>query len=139
MGDLTQGLSCLLDSRSVGVLATERPNGRPSQSVVYYAREANRLLISSVEGRNKVEDVERTGWASLNVMGEERPFPSATFSGRAEILRRGIGAATAAVAQRLMGADEPPEEQTDEELASVGRVVIAITIDRVAAVNYVDG
>jgi PPOX class probable F420-dependent enzyme len=135
MAELTGGLVRLLDSRVVGVLATVRPNGRPSQSVVYYAREHDRLLISSVEGRHKVEDVERTGWASLNVMGEERPFPSATFSGRAVILRRDIGTETAAVAQRLMGIDQPPEEQSDEALASVGRVVVAITIERVAAVN----
>ncbi len=139
MAELTAGLERLLDSRPVGVLATERPGGRPSQSVVYYAREGATLLISSVDGRRKVEDVERTGWASLSVMGEERPFPSATVSGAAEIRRRGIGAATAAVAQRVIGSDEPPEQQSDEALAALGRVIIALTIERVAAASYLDG
>lgn len=139
MSELTPGLARLLDSRPVGVLATQRPDGRPRQSVVYYVRQGERLLISSVEGRRKVEDVERTGWASLSVMGQERPFPSATFSGSAEILRSGIGPATAAVAQRLMGSDEPPEQQSDEALAAVGRVIIAVAIERVTAANYIDG
>jgi hypothetical protein len=71
------------------------------------------------------------------VLGHERPFPSATFSGPAAILTQGIGAATAAIAQRVLGLDEPPEPQTDEALAGVGRVLLAITIERVAAVNYV--
>jgi len=138
LSELTPGLARLLDSRPVGVLATERGGGRPSQSVVYYAREGETLLISSVEGRRKVEDVERSGWASLSVMGEARPFPSATFSGKAEILRSGIGAATAAVMQRILASEEPPEEQSDEALASVGRVIIALAIEDVAAVSYLD-
>ncbi len=128
-----------LDAQIVGVLATEPPLGHARQSVVYYARDGDRLLISSVAGRRKVGDVEQTAWASLCVMGQERPYPSATFSGPAEILREGIGPATAAVAQRFMGAEEPPDEQTDEALASVGRVIIAITVERVAAVSHLDG
>ena len=135
---LTPQLERLLDSRPVGVLATPGAGGIPRQSVVYYVRDGDRLLISSVEGRHKVADVEREGWASLNVMGEERPFPSATFSGHAEIVRAGIGPATAAVAQRVMGSAEPPEPQSDEALASVGRVIIAITVERVSAVGYLD-
>jgi PPOX class probable F420-dependent enzyme len=127
-----------LDANIVGVLATARPGDRPLQSVVYYAREGERLVISSVLGRRKVTDVQETGWASLCVMAPERPFPSATFSGRAEILTEGIGEATAAVAQRLLGSDERPAPQSDEALAEVGRVILALTIERVSAVNYLD-
>ncbi len=137
MGELTPALEALLDSRMVGVLATQTPSGRPSQSVVYFTREGERLMISSVKGRQKVRQIERTGWASLNVMGSEQPFPSATFSGAAEILHEGIWPATAAIARRITGA-EPAEEQTDETLASVGRLIIAIAIERVSAVSYLD-
>jgi PPOX class probable F420-dependent enzyme len=138
MSALTPALCEFLDGQIVGVLATERSGGHPLQSVVYYARDGERLLVSSVAGRRKVTDVERTGWASICMMGFERPFPSATFSGSAEILTDGIGPATAAVAQRVMGSDEPPEPQTDEALAAVGRVIIAITVQRVAAVTHME-
>lgn len=138
MSALTPQLEEFLDAQIIGVLATDRPAGAPLQSVVYYAREGERILISSVAGRRKVRDVEATGWASICVMGFERPFPSATFSGAAEILTENIGAATAAVAQRFMGAEEPPEPQTDEALAGVGRVIIAITVERVAALSHLD-
>jgi len=112
--------------------------GRPRQSVVYYVRDGARLLISTVADRRKARDVQQTGWASLCVPGQERPFPSATFSGPAEIRTEGIGPATAQVAQRFMGAEELPEPQSDEALAAVGRVILAITIERVAAVNHLD-
>jgi PPOX class probable F420-dependent enzyme len=138
MSVLTPRLRQLLDAQIVGVLLTEPASGRPLQSVVYYVPDGDRLLISSVTHRRKVRDVQRTGWASLCVMGFVRPFPAATFSGSAEILTENIGPATAALTQRFMGTEEPPEPQTDEALAGVGRVIIAITVDRVTAVNFLD-
>lgn len=138
MSVLTPRLRELLDAQIVGVLLTEPAQGRPLQSVVYYARDEDRLLISSVTHRKKVHDVQRTGWASLCVMGFVRPFPAATFSGSATILTQDIGAATAAVAQRFMGMEELPELQTDEALAGVGRVIIAITVERVTAANFLE-
>jgi len=135
---LTPKLQEFLDSNIVGVMGTDPPEGHPLLSVVYYAREDERLLISSVAGRRKVLDVERSGWASLCVMATERPFPSATFSGSAEVISANIGPATAAVAQRFMGTDEPPEPQSDEALAGVGRVIIAIAIEHVGAVSHLE-
>lgn len=138
MSVLTPRLRQLLDAQIVGVLLTEPATGRPRQSVVYYVPDGDRLLISSVTHRLKVRDVQRTGWASLCVMGFVRPFPAATFSGSAEILTKDIGPATAALAQRFMGTEEPPEPQTDEALAGVGRVIIAINVEHVGAANYLE-
>jgi hypothetical protein len=139
MSLLTPALRDFLDSQIVGVMATDPTRGRPLQSVVYYVREDERLLVSSVIGRHKVSDVEQTGWASLCVVGTERPFPSATFSGATEVLSVGIGPATAAIAQVFLGTDEPPEPQSDEALAAVGRVILALRIERVAAIGHLDG
>jgi hypothetical protein len=86
--------------------------------------------------RFKAKDVERSAWASVCVMGHESPYPSAVFSGPAEILTENIGPSTAAVVQRVADLPEPPPPQTDEALAEVGRVVLRITVDRVSAVNY---
>src|SRR5690242_11365107 len=114
MGGLTPELREFLDAHAVGVLATAGGDGSPRQSLVYFVREGDRLLISTLRDRLKARDVGRTGRASLCVMGHERPYPSATFSGPAEILTEDIGPPTAAVAQRMTGADEPPETITDE-------------------------
>ena len=137
MGALTPALREFLDSHRVGVLATIPASARPRQSVVYYARDGDSLLISTEAQRLKARDVERSGWASVCVLGHEQPYPSAVFSGPAEILTENIGLPTAAVMQRIAGLPEPPEPQTDQALAGVGRVVMRIEIDRVSAVSYI--
>jgi PPOX class probable F420-dependent enzyme len=136
MGELTPELVEFLDANRVGVLATAAMSGRPRQSLVYFARDDDDLLISTLAERAKAQDVERSGWASLCVMGHEPPFPSAVFSGPAQILTRDIGPRTAAIMQRITGAAEPPEPQTDDDLAAIGRVVMRIAVERVSAVNY---
>jgi hypothetical protein len=108
----------------------------PRQSVVYYVREEQRLLISTESKRLKARDVRRSGWASLCVLGHERPYPSAVFSGPAEILTESIGPATAAIVHRIADLPEPPEAHSDEALAAIDRVILAITVEAVTAVNY---
>ena len=137
MGELTAELREFLDAHRVGVLATTAEDGRPRQSLVYYARDGEHLVLSTLAQRLKAKDVERSGWASLCVMGHEPPYPSAVFSGHAEILTQNIGAATAAVMQKITGSAELPEPQSDDALAAVGRVVMKIAIEQVSAVNYI--
>jgi PPOX class probable F420-dependent enzyme len=138
MDELTPQLENLLDSQRVGVLATIAADGKPRQSVVYYVRDGERLLISTVADRHKARDVRRSGWASISVRGDEQPYPSATFSGPAAIKTEQIGGPTAKLMQRITGSDEPPSAQSDEALADVGRVILELSIDRVSAANYLD-
>ena len=137
MGGLTPELREFLDANRVGVLATVTRDGKPRQSLVYYARDGDRLLLSTLADRFKARDARRTGWASLCVLGHEPPYPSATFSGPAEILTSAIGPATAAIAQRITGAAQAPEPMSDEALAEAGRVILALTIERVTAASYI--
>ncbi len=74
--------------------------GRGSRSSTS-PRDGERLLISTLTDRLKASDVRRTGWASLCVMGHQPPYPSATFSGPAEILTEDIGPPTAGIMQRI--------------------------------------
>jgi PPOX class probable F420-dependent enzyme len=135
---LTDELREFLDSHRVGVLATQGPDGKPRQSVVYYVRDDDRLLISTESKRLKARDVQCTGWASLCVHGHEQPYPSAVFSGPAEILTTDIGPLTAAIMQRIAAMPETPEPQTDAALAAIDRVILAISVERVGPVNYID-
>ena len=90
MGALTGELREFLDRHPVGVLATRAARDGPQQSVVYFARDGERLMISTLTDRLKAQDVRRTGWASLCQMGHRPPYPSATFSGPAGILTEDI-------------------------------------------------
>jgi len=138
MGALTDNLRRFLDGQPVGVLATRSAEGNPRQSLVYFAREDDRLVVSTLANRLKAQDVRRSGSASLCVMGHEPPYRSATFSGQAEILTEDIGPLTARVMQRMTRAPEPPEAMSDEALRKVGRVILAITVERVTAASYID-
>jgi PPOX class probable F420-dependent enzyme len=138
MGAFTDELREFLDRHPVGVLATPAPDGRPRQSLVYFARDGERLLISTLRDRLKARDVRRDGWASLCVMGHEPPYPSATFSGPAAILTEDIGGPTARIMQRMSGAGGPPQPMSDEALAEMGRVILAVTVERVSAASYVE-
>jgi PPOX class probable F420-dependent enzyme len=138
MGALTEELRRFLDAQPVGVLATSARDGRPRQSLVYFARDGDRLLVSTLGDRLKAQDVRRDGWASLCVMGHEPPYPSATFSGPAEIRTKEIGPSTARVMQRITGAAEPPEPMSDEALAEAGRVILAIDVEQVGATSYIE-
>jgi PPOX class probable F420-dependent enzyme len=137
MSELSPELRGFLDSHPVGVLATAAADGRPRQSLVYFCRDGDRLLISTLTDRLKARDVRRSGWASVCVMGHESPYPSATLSGAAEILTENVGAATAAIMQRIANTAEPPEPISDEALAELGRVILAITVERATAQNYI--
>lgn len=53
MAALTAELRAFADSHTVGVLATPSPGGKPRQSLVYFAREGDRLLISTLTDRLK--------------------------------------------------------------------------------------
>lgn len=139
MSTLPDAVREFLDAHIAGVLSTVSPEGRARQSVVYYVRAGQRLLISTESKRLKARDVRRAGWASLCVMGAEKPFPSATVAGPAEILTTDIGPATAAIAQRISGAESPPQAQTDEALAAVDRVILQISVERVGPVSYLSG
>ena len=138
MRALTPQLIDFLDAHRVGVLATVDEVDMPRQSVVYYVRDEQRLLISTQSKRLKARDVRRSGWASLCVLGHERPYPSAVFSGPAEILTENIGPATAAIVQRIADMPDPPPPESDEALAAIDRVVLSIAIEGVNAVNYLD-
>jgi hypothetical protein len=61
-----------------------------------------------------------------------------TLRGFLDANRVGVLATVAANGARA-SAPEPPEPQSDEALAAADRVILAITIERVSAINHLDG
>lgn len=125
-----------LTSTPAGVLATVRPDGTVRQSVVYHLLEGDTVQVSTLAGRGKARDVERTGRASLCVVGPELPYPSVTVEGAATIRREDIGETTNRIFRVFRGPDF--EAMSDEQLAEMGRVLIEICIDRHYGASYLD-
>ena len=124
-----------LQENTLGVLGTHRADRGVRQSVVYYALDGQRLLISTESKRGKTRDVIRERKESLCVVGRSAPYPSVTLEGPARVLTSGIGHATAMVMARILeqGTVEPP---TEDDLAAADRVIIEIAVDRVYGANY---
>ena len=73
----------LLETVPVGVVATQRRDGRARQSTVYFVLDGDTIWISTEAARAKALDVGRTGWASLCVVSPAAPYASVTVEGRA--------------------------------------------------------
>src|SRR3954454_6331399 len=106
---MTEEIRAFLDANIVGALATSSAAGRVHNSLVYYVREGDRLFISTETQRRKAQDVRETGWASVCVMGHERPFPSVNVAGPASLRTEEIGGLPAGGAPPLLGLAGPPE------------------------------
>jgi PPOX class probable F420-dependent enzyme len=133
---ISDAVRAFLQDNPVGVLGTRRADGTVRQSVVYYAVQGDRLLISTESKRAKARDVRRDRWASLCVAGTSAPYPSATLEGLARVVPTGISADTGAVWSRIpgMAGTEPPAEA---DLTAADRVIIEIIVDRVYGVSYI--
>ena len=68
---MTPDVRGFLDFHPVGVLATRAVDGRPRQSLVYFFRDGDRLMISTLTDRLKARDIRRS--FGKHPMGYEIP------------------------------------------------------------------
>lgn len=125
------------------VVATTRADGSVRQSLVYFlfaeVDGSDCIVMSTVAGRAKARDVERTGQMSVCVLGHEPPFPAVTVEGTARVLTvaesADVGHLTRRVGREIMGF--PPElEPTDEQLVEADRVLLVLTPTRCYGASY---
>jgi PPOX class probable F420-dependent enzyme len=131
---LEPNVRSLLETVPVGVVATQRRDGRTRQSTVYFVLDGNTIWISTEAARAKAIDVGRTGWASLCVIGPAGPYPSVTIEGPAAIEATDVAPMTGRILARISGGDAP--ELTESELAAAGRVLLRLDIDRVYGASH---
>ena len=123
-----------LDEIPVGVLATTRRDGGIRQSVVYFVRDGDRILVSTESKRGKARDAERVPNASLCVQSPTKPYASVTVEGKARIVREDIGPPTARIIERITGNVAKPA--SDQELREVDRVILELDVTRVYGASY---
>jgi PPOX class probable F420-dependent enzyme len=124
----------LLQTVPVGVMATQRRDGRARQSTVYFVLDGDTIWISTEAARAKAIDVGRTGWASLCVVSPAAPYASVTVEGRAAIQQTDIAPMTGRILARITGGEAP--ELAESELAAAGRVLVRLDVDRVYGVSH---
>jgi PPOX class probable F420-dependent enzyme len=135
---LTGNLLALLETTDVGVLGVTRKDGSVHQSLVYHLVRDGKIYVSTEPQRVKGRAVARDGRASYAVRGSERPYPSFTVEGPAELQQGdGIGEITSALFAKIFG--QPLDEPFDDEtVRNMNRAVIEITPERVYGVSHLE-
>lgn len=124
----------LLETVPVGVVATQRRDGRARQSTVFFVLDGDTISISTEAARAKALDIDRTGWASLCVVSPVAPYASVTVEGPAAIQATDIAPTTSRILARITGG-EPPE-LAESELAAAGRVLLRLHVDRAYGASH---
>ncbi len=123
-----------LDQHRWAVLSTLRKTGGASSSVVAYARDGDRLLISTPGGTFKRQSLARDPRATLCVISNAEPFNFVTVEGTAIIHTKDILADTRRVFANIADTQFTEPEDLPGWLEAQARVILEIQPLRVSGV-----
>lgn len=115
----------LLDGKSFVTLATLETDGSPHQTVVWAARDGEDVLISTVEGRRKHQNLARDPRASVMINPPDNPYTYVEIRGKASMTTEGGRELINKLANKYMGKDY------DMDTPDTVRVVVRISPDKV--------
>ncbi|MEU3507750.1 PPOX class F420-dependent oxidoreductase [Streptomyces longwoodensis] len=115
----------LLDGKNFASVATLGAHGAPHNSVVWFAREGDTVVFSSLENRQKVRNLRGDPRVSLTVFDLANPYTSVEIRGTAEILPDDDKRLPHELSHKYLGID-PPAEKDDEV-----RVIVRITPSKI--------
>jgi PPOX class probable F420-dependent enzyme len=116
-----------IDAHEFATLATIEPDGRPHLSVVWIAYHGDDLLISTVEGRRKHQNLVRDPRASVLIHPREQPYSYLEVRGTTSMTREGGRELIDALAQGYTGA----QRYTMDDGTDNVRVVVRLTPEKV--------
>lgn len=126
-----------ISSQKWAVVTTLRKDGSPSNSVVFYARDGDEILLSTTRDRVKARTIARDARVAVTVLDEGAPYRFATIEGTARISTENL-VADHVLINRAMRNDptwEAPEGMATR-LEEDKRVIVRVTPQRVSgAVN----
>ncbi|MEU8169287.1 PPOX class F420-dependent oxidoreductase [Micromonospora sp. NPDC049004] len=132
-----QALTDLIASRSMGVLATVKRDGRPQLSTVVYSfdRAAGLIRVSVTEGRAKTANLRRDPRASFHVSSEDG-WAYAVVEARAELTAPAAGVDDATVEElvglyRALRGEHPDWAEYRNAMVAERRLVLRLHVERV--------
>jgi PPOX class probable F420-dependent enzyme len=112
------------------VIATLHRDGRPQLSPISYLLDDDGLIkISVTDDRAKTRNLRRDPRVSLAVLGESW-YEYVVVEGTCEIRDSDVAAELRRVYERIAGKPHPDWDEFDAAMVAEGRVLLAITIDR---------
>ena len=127
--DLPDGLLGLLRQRSPCFLATLMPDGSPQLTQTWVDTDGRHILINSVKGHQKMNNIARDPRVALNVSDRDRPSRYFAIRGRVlDVTTNGAAEHIDTLAQRYLGTPYPWYGGRDQV-----RLLLTIQADRISA------
>lgn len=115
-----------LNEHRWAVLSHLDPSGSPASSVVAYARDGDRFVISTPGGTAKRRRIASDGRVNLCVISNQEPFNFVAIQGRAEVTQEDLLRRTRLVFAALQDTSWREPEDLESWLKTQRRVVIVI-------------
>lgn len=129
--DLPDELLALLRGASLCHVATTMPDGSPQITQTWADTDGAHVLVNTVEGFQKVRNVERDARVALSICDPDRPSRYFAVRGRVvDMTTTGGAEHIEALAQRYLGGPYPWYGGRDQV-----RVILSVTADRIHAVG----
>jgi PPOX class probable F420-dependent enzyme len=120
----------LLDKpQQFATISTIEPDGQPQSSVVWYERDGEDLLISTVEGRRKHKNLRRDPRCTVLVFDKDQPYSYVEVRGHVELTREGGRELIDKFAGAYQGWDRYPADDGTDNV----RVVVRVIADKVVS------
>ena len=114
----------LLDKpKQFAVVTTIEPSGQPQSSVVWYERDGDDILISTVEGRRKHQNLVRDPRATVLVYDTDNPYSYVEVRGHVVMTREGGRELIDKFARAYQGWDRYPADDGTDNVRVVVRVI----------------
>lgn len=121
----------ILDNPEFAVVSTIEPDGQPQSSVVWFERDGDDLLMSTVKGRRKHANLVRDPRATVLVYPKDNPYSYVELRGTVTMTEEG----GRELIDRLCRAYTGGERYTYDDGTDNVRVVVRLTPDKVVALG----
>lgn len=121
----------ILDNPEFAVVSTIEPDGQPQSSVVWFERDGDDLLMSTVKGRRKHANLVRDPRATVLVYPKDNPYSYVELRGTVTMTEEG----GRELIDRLCRSYTGGERYTYDDGTDNVRVVVRLTPDRVVALG----
>jgi PPOX class probable F420-dependent enzyme len=127
---LDENARTLLDKpKQFATISTIEPDGRPQSSVVWFERDGDDLLVSTVEGRRKHRNLVRDPRCTVLVYDADNPYSYVEVRGHVEMTREGGRELIDKFARSYQGWDRYPADDGTDNV----RVVVRVIPDKVVS------
>jgi PPOX class probable F420-dependent enzyme len=134
MAKLTEAQAEFLRNPYYAVVATQRADGSPHQTVVWVDTDGENVLFNTAEGRTKPRNMRANPVVSLMVVDPQNGYHWVSVTGTAELSHDGADAHIDALAKKYLNADSYPFRKEGEQ-----RVTVRIRPDRIETAGFEGG